>query len=141
MIVSKSEAFQYPITSIPLALATPEGELRQSDKASFRNFLISYSDARRTASPMNTAWFIDGLSAIRSLKPKETYEEWIESILMFITPPDIAEATVIGMINDTYSQLSAKADTRKKRGENILQELMLRARSNVFHLELNGKNF
>lgn len=43
LIISKSisnlEAFSHCITSIPLSVATPDGELRQSDKASLRNFL------------------------------------------------------------------------------------------------------
>ena len=48
MIIAKAtslgEAFQYPITSVPLSLATPDATLRQSDKAALRNFLISESD-------------------------------------------------------------------------------------------------
>ena len=48
-IVAKSlslkEAFCYPITSISLSVASPDGVLRQSEKASFRNFLIEKSNA------------------------------------------------------------------------------------------------
>ncbi len=35
--ISLEDAFCFPITSVPLALATPDGSLRQSDKASLRN--------------------------------------------------------------------------------------------------------
>ena len=34
------EFFQYPITSVPLSIATLDGDLRQSEKASLTNFLI-----------------------------------------------------------------------------------------------------
>ena len=39
--VSLEEAFQYPITTIPLAVATSESTLRQSNKASLRNYLMT----------------------------------------------------------------------------------------------------
>ena len=41
----------------------------------------------------------------------------MENITKFITPPSIAEAAAMGMINDTYLQLSSKSGTRKKRAE------------------------
>ena len=68
--LSLSEAFQYPITSLPLSIANPDGELRQADKASFRNFLTDYAKATSTAVPKNAAWFVDGLAAIRTFKRK-----------------------------------------------------------------------
>ena len=115
--ISKEEAFSHCVTSVPLSVATPEGELRQSDKASLRNFLNDEASATSKCVPQKAAWFVDGLAAIRSLKPKDTFEEWIDTLLRFITPPDIAEASVIGMINDTYSSYSTKSGTRKRRGD------------------------
>ena len=38
--VSTEEAFQFPVTTLALSLATPEGKLRQSDEAVLRNYLI-----------------------------------------------------------------------------------------------------
>ena len=115
--ISKEEAFSHCVTSVPLSVATPEGELRQSDKASLRNFLNDEASAASKCVPQKAVWFVDGLAAIRSLKPKDTFEEWIDTLLRFITPPDIAEASVIGMINDTYSSYSTKSGTRKRRGD------------------------
>ena len=118
------EAFHYPITSIPLSIATLEGDLRQSEKASFRNFLINNSNAATNSIPKRATWLIDGLAAIQSLKSKETYGEWIESLLRFITPPEIAECLLIGMVNDTYQELSTKNNTRKKRGEDHIRTVL-----------------
>ena len=35
------EAFSYPITSLPICIASPDSSLYQSDKAGFRNYIIS----------------------------------------------------------------------------------------------------
>ena len=79
--LSLSEAFQHPITSLPLSIATPDGELRQSDKASLRNFLKDHAKATSTVAPKQAAWFVDGLASIRTFKRKETYEKWMEGLL------------------------------------------------------------
>ena len=84
--VSINEAFMYPITSVPLALATTENGLRQSDKASFRNSLINEANSDCTDVPKNCTWLIDGMAAVRSLKPKDTYHLFYISLLKFITP-------------------------------------------------------
>ena len=75
-IISKSISISHCITSIPLSVATPEGELRQSDKASFRNFLINESKCIGNIVPKTLLCIVDdGLSASRTLKPKETFED------------------------------------------------------------------
>ena len=114
---SLDEAFSYPITSVPLSVATPEGTLRQSDKASLRNFLITDSDASTEITPKNCISLVDGLAAIRTLKPKLTCKPWIESLVHFITPPRDCAPIGIGLISDTYPEKSAKGGTRSKRGE------------------------
>ena len=119
LIVAKAasleEAFRYPIMSVPLSVATLEGTLRQSDKASFRNYLIAESDVVTEIAPKNCIWFVDGLAAIRSLKPKATYKEWIESLVHFITPPKDCEPIGIGFICDTYPE-HKRWNTFKTRG-------------------------
>ena len=42
---SMVEAFSFPITTIPLSLATPDGALRQGDQAALRNYMIKGSDS------------------------------------------------------------------------------------------------
>ena len=44
--IDLQEALQYPLTTFPLSLATPEGNLRQrNNKALLRNFLITEANA------------------------------------------------------------------------------------------------
>ena len=114
--VSLKEAFSFPITSVPLSISTPEGNLRQSEKASFRNFLISKCDGPFSIPPKNAAWFVDGLAAVRTLKPKKTYREWLKNLLHFLEPPADASPRLIGMINDMYLAKSVKEGTRSDRG-------------------------
>ena len=65
--------------------------------------------------PKRGAWLVDGMASVQTLKSKKTYGEWIESLIRFITPPDIVEAALLGLINDTCS---AKSGTRIQSGEN-----------------------
>ena len=50
--VSMEEAFAYPITSVPLSIAEPDSKLRQSDKASFRNYFMKEAVATLTVCPI-----------------------------------------------------------------------------------------
>ena len=49
--VSMEEAFAYPITYIPISIAEPDSKLRQSDKASFQNYLMKEASATLTVCP------------------------------------------------------------------------------------------
>ena len=109
--------FQYPITAVPLYIATLDGDLRHSEKASLINFFISNSNVTTNRIPEKVPWLIDGLAALQSLKSKDTYGEWIESIICLITPPEVAVYLLVGMVNDTYRELSTKNNTRNQRGE------------------------
>ena len=109
-------AFKYPLTAVPLSIATPEGELRQSPKYIFRNFMVEESKSVTNECPKNARWLIDGMAAVRSVKAKETYREWLISLLNFVTPSAAASPLSIEFINDTYRSISAKKGTRLKRG-------------------------
>ncbi len=114
--VSIEEAFQFPITTLPLALATPEGQLRQSDKAVLRNYLVQESNALTTECPTDAIWLIDGMATFRSVKPKATYAEWFIHVLQCVMPKCDVRPRKIALINDTYRADSVKAGTREKRG-------------------------
>ena len=96
--VNIEDAFKYPITTIPLAIATNES------KASLK----SVSKGCRSQ--------VDGMAAIRSLKPKETYETFINNLVHFVTPSKDCEPIFVGIINDTFGEKSLKEGTRNERG-------------------------
>ena len=121
---SLEEAFSYPITSVPLSGAIPEGTLRQGEKVSFRNFHISSAEASHSHIPKNCSWYIDEMSTVRSTKPGKTYLEWFRRFERFILPPIEAEPVAAGIINDTYRDDSLKRGTRKERGESDVKVLI-----------------
>ncbi len=96
------EAFTFPITSIPLSLATPEGSLRQSDKASLRNYLIKQAEAVVDCPPKRARWIIDGMALFRIVKPKDTYREWFVSVLRCASPPKEANPSRIEIVNERW---------------------------------------
>ena len=91
MLVNKTEklaeAFKYPITSVPLAVATPESTLYQSDKVGLRNYIINLSKSSSHKYPADAQWVVDGTAATRSVPPSGTYEEWFKTLAKFITSP------------------------------------------------------
>ena len=68
---TREEALPYPVTSIPPALEFPDNTLRQSLKASLRNF--SKGDARSLCKQPNEVsdWFIDSMATVNSIGSKD----------------------------------------------------------------------
>ena len=54
-VLTLDEAFQYPITSVPLSITTLDGDLRQSENASSRNFFIINSNATTNGKPQKVS--------------------------------------------------------------------------------------
>ena len=72
---SPQEAHSHPLTSVPLAMATPHRDLRQGFKACFRNFLIDESNSISESFPKGSNWFIDGMAVIKAVQP-QTWGEY-----------------------------------------------------------------
>ena len=117
--VSLLAAFQYPLTPLPLFIATPEGSIRQAPKHTFRNFLIEESKSLTKVLPTNARWLIDGMAALRSVTPKDTYKEWLFSLARFIQPAKESNPLSIELVNDRYIANSIKNSTREKGKNNI----------------------
>ena len=116
--VSLEEAFAFPATSVPLSIANPDSTLRQSSKHLLRNHLIEESHSVALTSRNHCRWIVDGMAAMRSLKAKGTYRQWLLSFLRYIKPvDDPAKIMSIEIINDTYKRSSVKSGTRCNRGE------------------------
>ena len=135
LLVGKSttaeEAHSHPLTSIPLALASPEGTLRQSNKAALRNHLIEEGDAidyfreyvisdsnsATTSVPFQGDWIIDGMAAIRSVAIRKTWKEYADAFLAFCTPSINTNPNSVIIVMDTYGQNQVKEMTQSSRGE------------------------
>ena len=116
--ISQEEAFNHPLTSLPLSIATCDGKLYQADKSEFRNLLIKDSLSTTTEKPMNCAWLVDGMASIRTLNPVATYKGFADSLITFLSSLTAnSSPTVVGLINDCYLEKSTKDCTRSGRGE------------------------
>ena len=114
--VNLEVAFQHPLTEIPLSIATPGGELRQAPKHVLRNHIIEEANAISIACPENARWLVDGMAAMRCVKARASYKEWLLAPLKFSTPIH-SHPLSVKIINDTYRKDSVKSGTMQKRGD------------------------
>ena len=115
--IDLEEALQYPLTTFPFSLATPESNLRQrNNKASLRNFLITEANAIVENPDLIRSWIVDRMALIRPLKTCQTYDLYFESFIKFISPPKFLEPIQIEIANDICKYEGAKGNTRTKRG-------------------------
>ena len=111
-----TDALRYPITSVPLAIADPDSSLKFSEnKSELRNTLMRMSGASTDKIIKHCSWFIDGMAAIRSIKTRTKYREWLEAFVNFITPSNKYEPREVGLINDVYFDKSVKGGGEKSR--------------------------
>lgn len=110
---SKEEAFSYPITSLPLSIANPNGTLYSADKAKFRNFLIGSSTHNKCN--YDATWIIDLGYAIRQIKPKDTYKEYYNDLLEYVLPGKLLRPSSLVIAVDEYRKYSTKEGERRNR--------------------------
>ena len=112
------EALKYPITSVPLAISHPDSTVRFSEnKSELRNMFMEISDAHIGNIKSHCSWFIDGMAAVRAMKSRETYREWLDAFFQFLTPSSDLYPVKIGIINDVYINESVKRFMRRSRGD------------------------
>ena len=120
VLVGKSttpeEAHSYPLTTVPLALATPESDLRQGSKAALRNYLIDESTSIIEEPPIRGNWLIDGMAAVKSIPSQKTWGIYADILLKFCLPPSQSKPLQIGIIFDYYSTATTKQLTQRRRG-------------------------
>ena len=108
MLVGKTtsleDALSYPLTTVPLALASPDGDLRQGTKASLRNHLIEDPDLVTHDHPKGKHWIFDGMAVIRAMKPKSNWGTFTESFIKACTPTRESNPISMAIIMDTYDE-------------------------------------
>ena len=113
------EAFSYPITSLPLSIAHPDGTLRQGNKSNFRNQLIKDCPSSKSEIlPMAAWWINDGMALFRTVKSKNTYREWSNCVAKTAFLPALEyNAIQVEIVNDQYLRQSIKSEARDIRGD------------------------
>ena len=117
MATSPEEVHSHPLTSVPLALATPERDLRQGSKSALRNHIIEESSsATEDQPPIRGNWLIDGMAAVRSIPSQQTWGEFTDILVKFCLPPSQSKSKQLGIIFDSYSTATTKQLTQRHRG-------------------------
>ena len=110
------ESFLYPITSLPLNIASSNSSLNQTDKAGFRTCIIKTSHSVSRCFPPNAMWIYDGIAVKRALMPLPTYLNRCIELLLHITSPGNANVTLLNIVMDKYVEKSVKEGTRQQNG-------------------------
>ena len=110
--------------SVPVAVATPELTLYQSDKAWLRNYIINISKRSSRKYPRDVQWVVDEIAAIRSVPVSATYKEWFKTLAKFIIPP--AEAWV--KISGTRRQRRSFHECFRKFRDGCITDTMMSLR-------------
>ena len=100
--INLEEALRYPLTLVPLSIATPDEKLRPAKKHLLRNYIIADAYALTHECPQNARLLIDEMAAMRSIKQKATYRDWFISLFKLVTPRDDRNPIRIEVINDSY---------------------------------------
>ncbi len=113
---SPEELLSHPLTTVPLALASPDGDLRQGSKAAFRNYLIEEADALTTQSATGAFWIVDGMAVVRSILCKNTWGEYAIAFFSFCTPGRDTLPLRLAIVFDSYKTSNIKQLTQLRRG-------------------------
>ena len=120
MLVGKTtsllEAHSYPLTSVPLALTSPDEDLRQGSKAALRNYLISGSNALSSVPVQKAKWIVDGMSVIRSMQSRHTRGEFCQAFVEACMPDKRFLPVALDIVMDTYGTDAIKEMTQNRRG-------------------------
>ena len=84
--ISPEETHSHPLTTVPLALATLERDLRQGTKSVFRNYLIGESTSIIEETPKGCIWLIDGMAAVNSIPSQQTWGGYADTLLYASKP-------------------------------------------------------
>ena len=122
--VDFEKALQYPLSPIPLSLATPDGERCETVKSKLLEIILSASQSPpkcpksiiRIDQLKPSALIIDLIAAIRTMTElPETYYEFTWKLLGSL-PKGYKR---VDLVADTYREVSIKNGERQKRGTSV----------------------
>ena len=78
--------------------------------------MINESAAVSEEAPIRGEWITDGMAAVQSVSPKDTWGEYADSLLGFCMPPKMFNLSRLVIIMDTYGKDRIKGMIQKRRG-------------------------
>ena len=146
--VDFEKALQYPLSPIPLSLATPDGERRETVKRKLLEIVLNASQSPpkcpksiiRIDQLKPSALIIDLIAAIRTMAElPETYYEFTWKLLGSL-PKGYKR---VDLVADTYRDVSIKNGERQKRGTSsrlIISSTHSKLPRNFTNFMKNGEN-
>ena len=146
-VVDFDEALRYPLCSVPLNLANPDGSRRITTKSKLQSIvlkqcnknLVHPRENQPTKNDVST-FIIDLMAAIRTLTViPDTYEEFTWKFLKSLPSGYLR----VDIVADTYQDNSIKSRERSKRGSSdriIVQSARSKVPRNFTDFLKNGEN-
>ena len=107
------EAFEYPLTTVPLSISEGAFNLRSGSNSNFRNYLVDTYGVSSQSHPSSAVWIYDASRVIRIVPPRSTYREYFDDLIEQMTPPRETNPISVHMI---------KISTLVKRVSNFVQD-------------------
>ena len=112
-------ALEYPLSSVPLALANPDGSRRVTKKSQLMEIVLSFSQQEFSHEPIKlakkdiAAYLVDLIVLIRTLpRTSDTYSELTQQVVQTLP----VGHPRVDIVADTYRNDSIKNSERLKRG-------------------------
>ena len=128
--MSPEEVYSYPLTILPLALSDPSGNLQRSQKAPFRNYLISEFKSTRKVVLTATDWVYNGMAVVRVMSVKSTWKELSDTFLEVAILQKYLYPASMQTIMDTYDDNQIKEIPQMSRGNLRSENLYIERRTN-----------
>ena len=113
--ISTLEAHSYPLTSVPLALASQDGGLRQALKAALSNYLVSKFNALSSMPMQKAKWTVDDMSVIRSMQSQRTWGEFCQVFVQACMPDKEFFLVALDIVIDPYEADRIREMTQNRR--------------------------
>ena len=108
LVTPEEEVYSYPLITLSLAFNDPSGKLHQSQKALFRNYLISESKSTRKEVSIDADWIYDAMAVVRATPIKSIWKELANTFLDGVTPQEYLHPASIQIITFTYDNKRIK---------------------------------
>ena len=109
--ISLPELFKYSLGPVPVAIATPEGNLVKTVKASLLKELEKNSSDVNVV-PCDSIWIVDAIAILQAIKVDMTITYMELAHLVFNTIVSIGMSLRIDWVVDTYPEISIKKAER-----------------------------
>lgn len=114
------EVLSYPLGSLPLSPAAPDGGLINTNKAKLLHLIEKGQHPEESAS-LTAAWAYDGMAsqALKSALLPDTFSQLADAIFSMVTHTLRSPGLCADFVVDCYLEVSIKATERERKNSNL----------------------